>query len=78
MYLKKKANRCTYIEDLKQHELIMARGFPHPWDFNEGSESGFAGQDYEQYWAVQKEIKKSGVSAKEASLINKLLKGHKS
>jgi hypothetical protein len=28
--------------------------------------------------AVQKEIKKSGVSAKEASLIHKLLKGHKS
>ena len=26
--------------------------------------------------AVQKEIKKSGVSAKEASLIHKLLKGH--
>ena len=28
--------------------------------------------------AVQKEIKKSGVSAKEASLIHKLLKGHQS
>ena len=27
--------------------------------------------------AVQKEIKKSGVSAKEASLTHKLLKGHK-
>ena len=50
MYLKKKADRCTYIKDLKRHELIMARGFPHPWDFNEGSESGFAGQDYEQHW----------------------------
>jgi|DEB0MinimDraft_12_1074336.scaffolds.fasta_scaffold135747_3 hypothetical protein len=33
---------------------------------------------WEEYWAVQKEIKKSGVSAKEASLIHKLLKGHKS
>ena len=78
MYLKKKADRCTYIKDLKRHELIMARGVPYPWDFDEGSESEFAGQDYEQYWAVQKEIKKSGVSAKEAPLIHKLLKGHQS
>ncbi len=28
--------------------------------------------------SVEKEIKKSGVSAKEASLIHKLLKGHQS
>ena len=55
MYLKKKADRCNYLKDLKQHELIMARGFPHPWDFNEGSESGFAGQDYEDYWSTQEE-----------------------
>tara|TARA_R110000782_G_scaffold73909_3_gene147836 strand:+ start:127 stop:363 length:237 start_codon:yes stop_codon:yes gene_type:complete len=76
MYLKKRAARCTYIKDFKRWELIMDRGFPYPWYFHEAAESEFAGQDYEQHWAVQKEIKKSGVSAKEASLTHKLLKGH--
>ena len=39
----------SQLKEQRRYELILKRGFPYPWDFHEGSESIFAGKDYEQY-----------------------------
>jgi len=41
----------SYIEEVRAWQKIMDRGFPYPWDFHLGSETGFAGKDYHKYWA---------------------------
>lgn len=48
--------RMSQLKEERQYELIMKRGFPYPWDFHLGSESDFAGKDYEKYWK-EKELK---------------------
>jgi hypothetical protein len=44
----------SQLKEERRMEQILDRGAPYPWDFHEGSESGFAGQDYEKYWEEKK------------------------
>lgn len=40
----------TRKDEIRLQE-ILNRGYPYPWDFWGSSNSGFAGEDYEAYWA---------------------------
>lgn len=39
-----------HMKEHQRMQQVLDRGAPYPWDFWESSESGFAGQDYEQHW----------------------------
>lgn len=45
------AKEMSYIQEHRAWQKIMDRGFPYPWDFHLGSETGFAEKDYHKYWA---------------------------